>query len=91
MSPREAGIRSGHKEWFYLGDWQISLYWELYGGPADSTGRSVIKSGFTVDRRHHSTMPKVVRYETLEEADAAIELIKNELAISIAKQAFGLH
>ncbi len=88
MSPREAGIRSGHKEWFYLGDWQISLYWEAYAFPA--RGGAEIRHAFTVDRRHHSTMPKVVRYETLEEADAAIELVKNELAISIAKQAFGL-
>ena len=91
MSPREKGLRAGHKEFTYIGEFQLVLYWEAYATIHDVAGRHTIKHGFTVDRNHVSHRQVRVRYDTLEEADKAIATIKDELAISIAKQAFGLH
>ena len=85
MSPREQGIRKGHREWFYLGDFQLCLYFEPYYEKGE------IRHGFTVDRNHISHRLIRVRFDTLEEADAAIQQVKDELAVSIAKQAFGLN
>ena len=90
MSPREEKIRAGAEEITHLGEFQFVLYFEPYfaQGPY---GQNIAKHAFTIDRNHISHRMIRERYDTLEEADEALNHARDELAVHIAKIAFGLH
>jgi hypothetical protein len=94
MNQRAQGIRAGHREWTYIGEAQLVLYWEPFAEPdliEPGRIRSVIKHAFTVDLNHISGRVQRKRFTTLEEADAYIEETKDRLAVEVAKKAFGLN
>jgi hypothetical protein len=73
---REEALKKGSKE-NHAG--LFVLYWEVF------YSNEVFKGGFTVD---HGDIRW--RFDTLAEADAKLEKLKIEHAVTIARRAFGL-